>query len=104
MGVDFSVWRMSSNLRVQCSLTCGNDTVIFTADSYDEKALERAKPVEVNTEHSEGPLKDCLEQLEKVQVQVNHQLTQIVERQRTMNKSNNPQGRESVPAKRKKLE
>merc|ERR1711879_914930 len=62
---------------VTCKVSFGEESKTFTIDTAGE-CDEKAKAVEVTTEHEEGPLKVLLSQLESVQVQTNHHLTQII--------------------------
>lgn len=42
--------------------------------------FNKVNPLEVTTQHDDGPLKDILPQLESVHLQANHYLTQLVQK------------------------
>ena len=72
---------MESNICVRCTVTTGGDEKVFTKETEKQQDLSQAKAVEVTTEHPAGPLQSLLGQLESVQVQSNHCLTQLIQAQ-----------------------
>jgi hypothetical protein len=66
---------------VRCLLVLKGQKTVFSQETLSEHDLTGAKPVEVTRDHPEGPLKELLSQLESVQTQSNHFLSQLIQEQ-----------------------
>lgn len=65
--------------KVTAVISFGGVENTFSSESAKKFDFNTVKSLEVTTRHDEGPLKGILTQLESVQLQTNHHLTQLVQ-------------------------